>query len=586
MKKTADVIQNIYRFLVIGCFLIIITFLCAYNAASTAVLINWEHTVYIADSVKLHLVFIALSVIFVILLKKSGAYRFVCEKLEDDKIFGRCKFFLIITILFLSCLWALSTQFMPGVDEYAVQQAVEEVLEGNYDSFAPLAYMDEYPNNWGFFLFSYVIAKIFGKMNYIVIQLIIAVTIALAFKALSEIAELFEIGRVGQLMVLLVGVLFIPFTFYSMMVYGNLPGVCFALFAVKYEIKYLKDGGKIYHACTSGICIAIGVAFKSNMQIYFLAMLFTAVIHVFKSWKKALALVLILISAYAVQSVGIALIIRSMTGCVLDKPITSLAWVAMGLQDGDLAPGWWNNYSVKTYFECGGDVVKHSAVVKSSISDSLSNFIANPDYAVEFFTKKTLSTWANPTFQCFATVRNGSYLAIPEWMLEMLSYSSQKSMTEYLDVIAFLVYFGSLLYVLTEDFKRTDKLILPMTFVGGFLFYLVWEAKARYGLMFFIVLIPCAVKGFSRTATLITEKIGQIKQSKNEEKSEKSERKMSSKFALRLGAVAVSLAVFVALYAVKFNLVLNQDTGEYLSYVENSPDEEEVEYLGQTDEDK
>ncbi len=585
MRKTANVIQNIYRFLVIGCFLIIMAFLCAYNAASTAVLINWEHTAYIADSVKLNLAFVILSVILIILLKKSGAYRFVCRKLEDDKIFGKCKIFLIITILSLSCLWALSTQFVPGVDEYAVQQAVEEVLEGNYDSFAPLAYMDEYPNNWGFFLFSYLVARVFGKMNYIVIQLIVAVTIAFAFKALSEIAELFEVGRAGQLMVLLVGVLFIPFTFYSMMVYGNLPGVCFALIAVKYEIKYLKDGGKIYHACLSGICIAIGVAFKSNMQIYFLAMVFTAIIHVFKSWKKALALALILIAAYAAQSYGIALIIRSMTGCALDKPITSLAWVAMGLQEGDLAPGWWNSYSIKTYFQCGGDAVEHSIVVKASINDSLSNFIANPGYAVEFFTKKILSTWANPSFQCFATVRNGSYLAVPEWMLKLLSYSSQKSITEYLNVPAFLIYFGSLLYVLTEDFKRTDKLILPMIFVGGFLFYLVWEAKARYGLMFFIVLIPCAVKGFSRTASLITEKIGKIRQMKQRKNEEKSERRINRRLVLRFGAVAVSLAVFVALYAVKFNSVLNQDTGAYLSYVENSPDEEEVEYLGQTDED-
>ncbi len=580
MRKTANVIQNIYRFLVIGCFLIIMTFLCAYNAASTAVLINWEHTAYIADSVKLNLVFVVLSVILVILVKRSGAYRFVCKKLEDDKIFGRCKAFLIIVILSLACLWALSTQFMPGVDEYAVQHAVVEVLDGNYESFAPLAYMDEYPNNWGFFLFSYLVACIFGKMNYIVIQLIIAVMIAVAFKALSEIAELFEIGRVGQLLVLFVGVIFIPFTFYSMEVYGNLPGVAFSLIAVKYEIKFLKDGGKIHHAVLSGVCIAIGVAFKSNMQIYFLAMLFTAVIYVFKSWKKALALVVILIAAYSVQSVGIALIIRSMTGCALDKPITSLAWVAMGLQDGDLAPGWWNNYSVKTYFECGGDAVKHSAVVKSSISDSLSNFVANPDYAVEFFTKKILSTWANPTFQCFATVRNGSYLDVPEWMLQLLSYKSQKSMTMYLNVEAFLVYFGSLLYVLTENFKRTYKLILPMTFVGGFLFYLVWEAKARYGLMFFIVLIPCAVKGFSGAASLISEKIKKLRSV------DKGERKLNRKLVLRISAVAVSLVVFVSLYAFKFNAIFSQDTGEYLEYVKNSPDEEEVEYLGQADEDK
>lgn len=581
MSKAVSAVKSIYRFLIIGSFIFIITLLCAFNAASTAVLINWEHTAYIADSVKLHLVFILLSVLLAVLAVKSGVYRMICHKLEDDKIFGNCKTVLVIAILVLSSTWALCTQFIPGVDEYAVQLAVKQVMEGNYESFAPLAYMDEYPNNWGFFLFSYVIAVIFGKFNYIVIELIVAVSVAVAFKALSETAELFGVGRMGQLLILLFGLVFLPFTFYSMMVYGNLTGVAFALVAVKHEIKFF-NGGKWGNAVTSGVCIALGVAFKSNMLIYFLAMLFAAAINVFKSWKRALILIVVLIAAYEAQSLGIAFIVRSMTGCELNKPITSLAWVAMGLQDGDLAPGWWNSYSVKSYFECGGDAVKHSAVVKESIENSLSNFAANPDYAVEFFTKKILSTWANPTFQCFATVRSGSYLDVPEWMKQMLSYPSQKAILPYLNAEMFLVYFGSLLYILTEDFKRTDKLILPMIFVGGFLFYLVWEAKARYALMFFIVLIPCAVRGYSRTAHIISEKIKNLR-TKTDEKEKK---RINKGKIVRVCAMAAVLLVFAGLYAKKYNVLLNADTKQYIDFVQNSPDEEKVKYFGKKDTNK
>ena len=39
------------------------------------------------------------------------------------------------------------------------------------------------------------------------------------------------------------------------------------------------------------------------------------------------------------------------------------------------------------------------------------------------------------------------------------------------------------------------RLLLPMIFIGGFIFHLFWEAKGQYTITYFVLLIPYCVKG-------------------------------------------------------------------------------------------
>ena len=571
MGNLRERVLGVYRTIVTIFFLAIITLICAYNATSTAYLINWEHTVYVKDSIFGNLI---AAVGFVVILYFFADSKYFCSlkkaTLSEDT-FQKWKYRIIISIFLVSSIWALSTQFIPGVDEYAVQSIVREALNSDFHSFEPLAYMDLYPNQWGFFLFSYFIALVFGGMNYIVLELVIAMAIAFSFKELSELASLIGVGRVGQLSVLVIGLLYVPFSLYSEMVYGNMLGVMFSLAAIKHEMLFFKFGRK-QHLIKTAIYIALGALLKSNMQIFFLAIVFSGMINILKMPKRAFCLLAAVITAYAVQSCGVAAIIRYMTGCQLESPITPFAWIAMGLQDGDLAPGWWNSYTVNSYYECGGNTVLHSLMVKANIKESIMAFLEAPSSGVEFFTKKILSTWTNPTFQCFGTVRNGAYIETPKWVDIILSYQAQRIIAYYLNVFSFLIYFGALLFIGLSNLKNTDKLILPMVFIGGFLFHLLWETKARYALMYYIVLIPCAIRGYSCAVDFLRRII---------KRENSSILLCDSNVKIRIFVVLMAVLAFTYLYAGRFGYILLQDTDTYKEYIQTASWSEHTTFMGQ-----
>lgn len=417
------------------------------------------------------------------------------------------------------------------------------------------------------------IALFFGSQNYLVLQIFIAFAITVVFRELSEITEQLGVGRIGQLAVIGIGILYIPFPIYSIMVYGNMIGVAMAMTAVKYEMIYFKDES-FHDAAKCGFYIAVGILFKSNMEIYFLAILFTACIELCRTPKKSLKLIAVLIAAYLLQSIGIKALVYLITGYSPNKAIPSIAWIAMGLQDGDLAPGWWNSYTVNSYYDCGGNIELHKAVLKDNILSSITNFTQNPSYAVEFFFKKILSTWANPSFQCFGTVRNGSYIYTPVWGRFILSYPGQYYIGIYLNAFCFILYFGALLDMLLAKMENLEHLILPMAFIGGFVFYLFWETKARYGLMFFVALLPHSIRGYSlliskladgsMTITALPKKLSEL----------------IKNAPLRFATVALVALFFCGIYGTKYSYLLKQDTATYYDYVANAGWQEKTEFIG------
>lgn len=570
MKKLDVVIKNIYKLSVTSIFLIIITMLCFYNATSTSYLINWEHTAYVKDSAVMNIIFTLCAVLVAFYIGKSKSYHAMSMRVSQDKEFRKWKRIIIGCTFILSAIWAISTQFVPGIDEYAIQAAVREVMQGDFSSFQHMAYMDQYPNQWGFFLFSYVIACFFGKMNFLVIELLIALAIAVVFKELSELSALLGAKNSEQLIVLLMGIIYFPFLLYSTMVYGNIFGIAFALAAIKHEMLFFKTNRK-RNALQCSIFIALGILMKSNMQIYFLAILFAALVNIVRNPKKVISLVVLVCLAYYTQEITVKMIIKLLTKSQLSAPITPFAWIAMGLQDGDLAPGWWNSYSVNSYYSSAGDISVHALVCKESIKNSIIGFINSPSTAIDFFTKKILSTWTNPTFQCFGTVREGSYVITPYWVNRLLSYSGQYLVTKYLNILCFMIYIGSLLFVLISPNDDTDNLILPMTFIGGFIFYLFWETKSRYALMFFCVLIPCAIRGFSKTINYL--KVISIRDLK--------QKAVTGGVLKKIQYVCVLITAlgFIGIYSIKFNYLLNQDTDLYHEYVANSSKVEITMYI-------
>ena len=51
------------------------------------------------------------------------------------------------------------------------------------------------------------------------------------------------------------------------------------------------------------------------------------------------------------------------------------------------------------------------------------------------------------------------------------------------------------------------RLLLPMIFIGGFIFHLFWEAKGQYTITYFALLIPYCAKGLMDMTDDIAEGI-------------------------------------------------------------------------------
>jgi hypothetical protein len=120
----------------------------------------------------------------------------------------------------------------------------------------------------------------------------------------------------------------------------------------------------------------------------------------------------------------------------------------------------------------------------------------HPKEALRFWGTKIASQWNDPTFQCFWIYKDkrseGNHI---QWAQTI--FSGNRRLVQLLNYLQSVILGGTLLYLLC-NWRKLDlpQLLLPIYFLGGFFFHLLWEAKAQYTFTYFAVLIPYAVLGF------------------------------------------------------------------------------------------
>lgn len=492
------VIRNLYRYVSVSAVLAVLLLITVYNAKMTSYLVKWEVTYYVRDSVFINLLSVCFVVIFLQLFRCSKMYAALKDKIENDNYFSKIKFILLLIIFFLAAFWAISTQFIPGVDEGEIQQFVSDFMRKDYSMFAPGGYMCRSADNRGLFLFECFVSLIFGNKNYLVYELINSFAVSMIYKQFSEMLEGYGFHRIIQLSVILIGILFFPLTGYSIMVYGNLMGMALGITAIKYELLYFQKY-RWRDACWSAFFITSAVLLKSNMLIYLIGISLYALLQlVLHKKRNILCFIVVLLLGYEMQTAIPTCIFEKITGYELNSPYSYWSFIAMGFQESDLAPGWWNEYIHTNYWDSDGDTQMQAKLAKESIRNSMNEFADDPSYAFSFFTKKIASMWANPTFQCFATVRKGSNIEVPIWVSALLSYPGQFIVVKFFNSLEFIILIGAIMELIIHCHENDyiDRLIFPIIVTGGFIFHIFWEAKARYALLYFVLLIPYAVMGY------------------------------------------------------------------------------------------
>lgn len=108
-----------------------------------------------------------------------------------------------------------------------------------------------------------------------------------------------------------------------------------------------------------------------------------------------------LVFSFMMSGVLVNGIIMGITGQPTSEGNSKAAYIAMGLQDGPKAEGWFNWYNRELFVKNGFDTKATGGAAKAEIKERLAYFSNNPEEAATFFVRKTASQWNNPTFQCF-----------------------------------------------------------------------------------------------------------------------------------------------------------------------------------------
>lgn len=500
-KDFSDRIGILYRSVVAGFFLMILLYLCFLSIISTSRINLQEHTLYGKDSILNNIAILLFFSVAGFLINRLAFVKKVIRAVNaNEELYKTCQTFLLFVILIMGLLFVINAKCIPGSDQLEVQKAVAAIRAGDYHSLENNGYLGTYKNQLGLAGYSMLLAAVFGDHNYLAFQIMSVFLLILFYRELTESGREMGMKYSTLLMVLVSGILFFPLTMYTILVYGNIPGLACGMLAIRNEQTYFRTGKK-YSLVLAAVGIFAAVLWKQNYLIFAIGMLLYAFTFLWGKQKKKGAMMLTaLLLVVALQAILPVSIARSVSGKSLDQGMSKWAWVAMGLQDGSRAPGWYNSYSFGTYRDSDYHTDRQTETAKANIRKSLEKYQRDANEMVRFFTQKTASQWNNPTFQAFWNLQVRKRNADAEnWTQRMLQQDSLSKLTSYLDVMQLLIIFGALLYAINKKIttEQNDVFFLPSVFVGGFLFHLIWEAKCQYTIMFFVLLLPCAAEGYS-----------------------------------------------------------------------------------------
>lgn len=483
-KKLEKCVANIIKII----FIATILFLFFISIFNNSVVNKKEYTEYKNDYFIVHIVTIVSASVLAAFIKN--------KQLKISK-----KTLIISTIIWiiLCVLWVSMTQFKPRADQKYTLNAAMQMKEGNYSSLNKGGYLYMNPHQYGLTLYFYLLSFVFNENTFLAVQILNILALLIGFCSMYKIVKKFYNDENISRYTLLGLLLYVPIAMYITFIYGNIIGFMCSTLAIMYEVYYLKYEKKRY---IPGMLIfaALAIAFKSNYLICLIAMIGLLIIEsIFRKKIKYIFPVIIICLSYLLSLYGVRYAMKTISKIDVNAGIPNTAYVAMGMQEGHMASGWYNGYNRKVYRESKFNYDEANEKSKESIKERIEVFKNNPKYALEFYYKKTVSQWNNPTFQSVWVNQNRKTEVKKNRLVNSILKNNKmgKALVEYMNILQSLILFGVLMYfVLNYKKIQTLELIFPIVFIGGFLFHLIWEAKCQYTITYFILLIPYAIVGY------------------------------------------------------------------------------------------
>jgi len=453
--------------------------------------ILYETILYNYDNVFINLLIIGV-VTFILYVTKRYWEKF------NLKVLTLIAYAFIIAIGFI---WVFSVKSVPTEDSYTVTNNAKLFLEGNYENLMYIeGYFNKYPFQLGFTFLCELYYKITGSDDTLILQAINVLGVCFTFGALQKINRyLFDNDKLQILTTILMMGCIQPIIF-STFVYGNILGYAFSIWAVVFEMRYLKSGKK-YNMFISALLIAIGTLLKLNSMIVLVAMVIIMFVHLLKN-RKIFDIVSIVICVVLANTLNSVVIMQyeNRAGIQLSDGVPKICWLNMGLNESPAAPGWYNPNTGPAFYSNNnydGEIATEKTLV--SIKERLEFFKDNPDYTNEFFNKKTVSQWNEPTYQSiWSSQVRGFIEPVPEFVQNIYTGDANTNVTNYMSryqELIFLFTFISALYMFKNKKLNMLHVSLMLIILGGFFYHLLFEAKSQYIVIYFVTCVPIAGYG-------------------------------------------------------------------------------------------
>lgn len=422
----------------------------------------------------------------------------------------------------LSFWWIYSADRVPKGDQAFIYGAASYFQEGNFYFFGPGGYLGMFPYQLGLVMLLEVLFLFVGPYNYFAFEVICAfMAVGIVLIGYSIIKRITD-SLVAQVFYCVSMMCCIPLIFYTSWVYGDLPSIFFSLLAYDVLLRY-EEGKKKRWLVLLVLSIIFAILVRQHSWIFVVALILAGGIHSLRKRDAVLAITLIsLLLIPQIVYTGIYTVYEIRSGVEKCEGIPFVATIAMGLQENWNGNGWYSNYAKDIYGDMELDVELTAQVAKQEIRQRLEVFRNNPSYAIRFFKSKILSQWNQPLYQSIYFNTNYEKSDKPPTVGSLAESVAEQNFSKILamaDRIQFVIFVGVLAYFAFAVKRNSNLLhhVLAIFIIGGFLFSVIWEAKARYVFPYYVIMFPVASIGYWQISQKIAEVVGNIKKPKRED---------------------------------------------------------------------
>ena len=402
-------------------------------------------------------------------------------------------------------------------DQKDVFKAALEISRDNYDRFAVGKELFRHVHNVGIATFYSFIVRINESTKFAFgVNLLL---IAMANWCIYKFADKIFGDRKTVNYTVIFSFAFIQQFFYLVFIYGNIPGLSFIVMMVYFAVKMdekLSEGNtakSVGYAVLAVLASSVAILLRRNYLIAVIAVVIILFLRFLKNKRFMVVAVaaMLLVSIVVPQNLLLDYY-EEKSGQTLEG-VPMVLYIAMGLQEDEAAPGWYNGYNADVFSQTGYDVERSAQIGKENIRERLEYFAGNPGYTYNFFKYKIISTWCEPTCEAiYSGPIESAGQIVEQPILHNLYAGGTVYKLVYLFcniVIANLLLFGIIcqLKTFTSDNISLWFLFPLLFFVGGFIFHIIWETKSRYVWGYYLLLAPLAAEGVKTVAETVKNKL-------------------------------------------------------------------------------